>query len=505
MSSAGARLVVGGVLFVTLSCGGDDIVNPTTGTLVITTATTGSGTDPDGYTIILDGAGRGPIPASGSATLDDVRTGTHQVQLTGIAANCQLQGQGTLVITVAAGDTATAAFALVCGVSTGLEHRIGIRGRGELYDRATGATFVPRGNNYVVLAQQVAPGGDLITYHSTFNPGLYDPARIDQVLAAMQADGYNVVRSWINHCCSSAAVGNPAGGLSDAYIVNVVDFLRRAKAHGLYTILTVDDVPAVGGYTDILYSGCCELFNGWNLHYLSAGGVLANQNFWHDFVQALRQHGAPTETILAYELRNELTYESDLPPLSLDTGQVATANGRSYDLADPASRQQMMDDNMVYWSDQMVATIRALDPDALVAVGFFQPQAPNPTRIGDPRVTRPFPAIAQSTVDIIDLHAYPGLELTLPQYVENYAMAGFTRQAIIMGEFGAIRRTYGSTGEAAQALKAWQIASCRYGFAGWLTWTWDLESPPDFWSATSMDSAIDRSLAPAQRADPCAS
>lgn len=504
IGSAGGRLLQASIAIAILSCGGSDVVSPT-GSLVITAATTGSEPDLDGYTITLDGVDRKPLLVSGSATLDDVAPGSHLVGLTGIATNCHVEGQNPRAISVTPGGTATVAFAVVCGVPTGLEHRIGIRGQGELYDRATGAAFVPRGNNYVVLAQQVAPGGDLILYHSTFNPGLYDTAHIDQILATMQADGYNVVRSWINHCCASGAVGNPAGGLSDAYILNVIDFLRRAKAHGMYTILTVDDVPAVGGYTDILYTGCCEHFDGWNMHYLSAGGVQANRQFWHDFVQALRQHQAPIDAILAYELRNELTYQSDLPPLTLHTGQVTTANGHVYDLADSASRQQMMDDNMVYWSDQMVATIRALDPAALVALGFFQPQAPNPTRIGDPRVTRPFPAIAQSTVDIVDLHAYPGLELTLSQYVENFGMAGFTRQALIMGEFGAIRRVYGTTREAAQALTGWQVASCAYGFAGWLTWTWDLESPPEYWSATSADSAVDHSLAPAKRANPCAS
>src|SRR3989442_146114 len=312
--------------------------------------------------------------------------------------------------------------------------------------------FAPRGNNYVRLATQVVPGGQTVVYHSTFNPGLYDPARVEAALTTMQADRYNVVRVWINHCCATGAVGDPGGGISATYVANVVDFVSRARARGIYTILTVDDVPKVGGYTDTLLTSCCAFFNGENMHYLSPAGLKANRAFWHDFVEALLQRRAAVDGILAYELRNELSYASNLPPLSLSVGHIAP---------------------------------------------------PNPTRIGEPRVTRPYPAIAQSTTDVVDLHAYPGLGLTMPQYAENYALAGFTRQPMILGEFGAPRSVYGTTGDAANAVTSWQIASCGYGFGGWLAWTWDLEDPPDYWSATSGDSAVNKNLAPVRRGDPC--
>lgn len=378
-----------------------------------------------------------------------------------------------------------------------------VGGVGELYDRVTGSKFLPRGNNYVRLAPQQTPDGNTVVYHSTFNPGLYDTTRIEAALSRMEAEGYNVARAWINHCCATGAVGALAGGISAAYVANVVDFLRRARTHRIYAILTADDVPKVGGYTDTLYTSCCTLFNGDNLHYLSPGGLKANRLFWHDFVQALIVQGAPLDAILAYELRNEFTYESNLPPLSFASGLVTTVNGLTYDMADSVARQQMMDDNMVYWTNQLVATIRGLDPAALVAVGFFQPQQPNPTRVGDPRVTRPYPAITQSSLDVVDLHAYPGLELTMAQYVANFAMAGLLQKPVLLGEFGAPTAVYGTTQQAAGALKNWQIESCPYGFGGWLTWTWDTEEASGYWTATSGDSAADHSLAPANRADPC--
>jgi hypothetical protein len=69
-----------------------------------------------------------------------------------------------------------------------VEHRIGVRdvsGFGEFYDRITGASFVPRGNNYIRLAQPVPPLG----VHNTFNVETYDEAAADAALRRMAADG----------------------------------------------------------------------------------------------------------------------------------------------------------------------------------------------------------------------------------------------------------------------------------------------------------------------------
>src|SRR5262249_5072861 len=97
------------------------------------------------------------------------------------------------------------------------EHRIGVRvvnGVGEFYDRVTGAKFVPRGNNYIRLGPQTTLDGQHIITHSTFSPGIYDPARATQALQRMHADGYNIVRAWL----SVYAIGDPSSGLSSAYL-----------------------------------------------------------------------------------------------------------------------------------------------------------------------------------------------------------------------------------------------------------------------------------------------
>ncbi len=387
-------------------------------------------------------------------------------------------------------------------------HRIGVRtvgGRGEFYDRSTNAVFVPRGANYVRLATQVGWTGNIFDYHSTFNVTLYDGASADAVLARMSSDGFTVVRVFLNGCCEANSLGNPAGGLSAPYLANVADFLTRAKSHGIGVLITTDDIPMVGGYENVLYQSCCDTFNADNMNVLTAQGLTAHAMMWRDLITGLQAQHAPLDAIFAYELRSELSFDITYPPLSLVTGTVTTGNGQAYDMSSSLSKQAMMDDNMVYWSSHLRDTIVALDPGALVTVGFFEPQSPNPSRAGDVRVTRPYPAIAQSTIDFVDLHPYAGVQLTIDQYAENFGEDAFPSKPVIMGEFGAPTLSFGTASSAAQALVAWQTGSCPHHFAGWVMWTWNTEEQPGgtFWAMTSADSVIEKSLSPVHRPDPC--
>jgi hypothetical protein len=411
-----------------------------------------------------------------------------------------------MAVTVSAVSRADPTKSASAVVTVLAAHRIGVRevsGIGEFFDRKTGNAFIPRGNNYIRLASQQNTSGQTIFYHSTFNVGLYDATRSEAAFSQMQANGYNVVRVFINGCCVGG-VGDPAGGISSAYVANFVDFLTRARAHNIFVVTTDDSVPDFGGYADLMNAYCCSTFAGYNVHYLTDGGVDAIKLFSHDFAQALIAQKAPLDAILAYELRNELYFDSDLPPLSLASGTVTTANGQTYDMADSAAKQGMMDDNLTYWTDQASTTIVNLDPSALVTVGFFWPQQPNPTRIGDPRVIEPYPGVANSKADFVDLHLYPGVDsLSLAQYVQNYGFSGYLSKPVMMGEFGAFKSLYATTAGAASALQAWEIGSCQYTFKGWLLWTWDTDEQAELWNALSGGAEINQSLAPAARPDPC--
>ena len=97
-----------------LACDGDDASGPT-GSLEVTSVTTGVDPDPDGYVVMLDGRGVQPIGPSASILIDDVTPGEHQVALSGLAENCQVQGDSQLTVTVTASQASTVAFSVACG------------------------------------------------------------------------------------------------------------------------------------------------------------------------------------------------------------------------------------------------------------------------------------------------------------------------------------------------------------------------------------------------------
>jgi hypothetical protein len=398
------------------------------------------------------------------------------------AYRCRPRGSGTLTAT-----------------GPPVEHRIGVRvanGVGELYDRATGQRFLARGNNYIRLTPRAGS-----VDHSTFDPGGYEAARAEAAFAGMQSDGYNTVRVFL----SANTLGDPAtGGLSGPYLTNFVDFLRRAKAHGLYVVVTTDWLPFGTRYDQLMNTAPRNLVDDVNIAYLTEEGVEANVRFWRDFAAALVARGAPLDALLAYELRNELFFLADKPPFSLSSGQLRAPNGTTYNLASADEKRRLLEDGLVFWIDRMRAAIRSVDPTALVTIGFFWPQEPNPARIGDTRLIYTRAAIERSTADFVDLHVYPGLELNFRQFMENYGVPGPTAKPLVLGEFGAFRFAYPSVEEAGTALQAVQAASCPYGFDGWLLWTWDTNEQGELWNALSSGGAIDRALAPATRPDPCA-
>jgi hypothetical protein len=105
-------LLVALALAAAAGCGDDNTTAPTTGTLEITTATTGQpGTD---YSVIVDGASPRAIAANATLTITDVETGTHLVQLT-LPDNCSLQGDNPETVQVTAGATTPVPFVLTCG------------------------------------------------------------------------------------------------------------------------------------------------------------------------------------------------------------------------------------------------------------------------------------------------------------------------------------------------------------------------------------------------------
>jgi hypothetical protein len=77
------------------------------GSLEVTTTVTNN-FDPDGFQVLVGGASQGTVDVNGSATFDDVPAGVQQVELTGIAPNCEVDGDNPAEVTIPIGGTATA-------------------------------------------------------------------------------------------------------------------------------------------------------------------------------------------------------------------------------------------------------------------------------------------------------------------------------------------------------------------------------------------------------------
>jgi preprotein translocase subunit Sec61beta len=505
-----------------------DIANPSIVTVTVSTPAPGGGTSGSmNFTINADPVVSVSPPAvtvaaGGQQQFQAIVTKTQNTAVTwevnnipgGSATLGTISNTGLYTAPVAATNVTISAVSqadirqsALASLSVLAPHSIGVRPTAtiaEFFDRGTGNLFVPRGNNYIRLASQLHADGTTRVDHSTFTVGLYDQNRAENALATMQVNEYNVVRVFLEGCCQNT-IGDPAGGLSSAYMANVVDFLQRAHAHGIFLLITTSWLPAFGGYGP----NCPEYpqFNDVNLFKLCPEAVPDSVKFWRDFVQGLINKSAPMDAIFAYELDNEYYYSASAAPLTWASGTITTANGTTYDMASQTSRQRMMDDGLIYFTDQMRGAILDLDPTALVTVGFFVPQGPNPTRIGDFRVIEVYPAMANSSADFVDLHAYPiPNDLTLDQIVQNFAFVGTGTQQqkpIIMGEFGGFLSEYATASDAAAGLKGWQVQSCTYNFKGWLLWTWDTDEQPELWNALSQGGVINQSLSPASRPNPC--
>jgi Tol biopolymer transport system component len=90
------------------------------GAIRVSVATSGGPTDPDGYVATLDGAEPGiPLGANGSVSFTGLTAGSHTVALTGVAANCGVDGGPSREVTVTAGATSDIGFVVTCAQPKG--------------------------------------------------------------------------------------------------------------------------------------------------------------------------------------------------------------------------------------------------------------------------------------------------------------------------------------------------------------------------------------------------
>ena len=88
---------------------------PTTGTVRVVAQTGGLGLDLDGYTVQLDQASPQSLSANGTIHFTDVAPGPHEVQIAGVAENCDL-APADLAMTVVVGQTTVVDLSLQCHI-----------------------------------------------------------------------------------------------------------------------------------------------------------------------------------------------------------------------------------------------------------------------------------------------------------------------------------------------------------------------------------------------------
>jgi probable HAF family extracellular repeat protein len=102
-----------------LACQGDDLIEPSAGTLEITTSTAGAEPDADGYTVQLDSEPAQSIAVAATVQNNNVAPGTHTVHLADLAPNCTVAAGNQRAVTVTAGETTTVTFEVTCNTTTG--------------------------------------------------------------------------------------------------------------------------------------------------------------------------------------------------------------------------------------------------------------------------------------------------------------------------------------------------------------------------------------------------
>lgn len=86
-----------------------------TGDLRVEAETGGTNLDPDGYEVRVDGGSPRSLEPNGSVTYEDLPSGDHEVELSGVAANCAVEGENPRTVRVpTGGDRVTTTFSVEC-------------------------------------------------------------------------------------------------------------------------------------------------------------------------------------------------------------------------------------------------------------------------------------------------------------------------------------------------------------------------------------------------------
>ena len=113
------RAHIGTVMAIAMALGACDNATESAdnGTLNVMAATSGAFPDADGYLVTLAARQEAALAANAEWSVDELTPGSYTLQLTGIAANCTVEGDNPRSIVVETGRLATITFAVACTAS----------------------------------------------------------------------------------------------------------------------------------------------------------------------------------------------------------------------------------------------------------------------------------------------------------------------------------------------------------------------------------------------------
>jgi Tol biopolymer transport system component len=233
ISQLSLRFLITGLILALVSCGGDDVVAPGTGSIDIAVTTSGPEPDQDGYTLSIDEGAEVNIGVNATHRRDGLQPGSHSVRLGGMATNCAVQGDNPHAVSVTAGASATIDFAVSCSPTGG-----GAVGALEITTTTTGSPPDPDGYTVAVdngAAQPIAvnatlrvpglsPGAHQVTLAGIAANCRLDggnPRAITVAAGATAAEGFSLTCSAGQPSASKIAFTSwPAGAKRGIYVVN---------------------------------------------------------------------------------------------------------------------------------------------------------------------------------------------------------------------------------------------------------------------------------------------
>jgi len=113
-----------------------------------------------------------------------------------------------------------------------------------------------------------------------------------------------------------------------------------------------------------------------NVLVLTKEGIDARVEHITSFLSYIKdEEPALLPTLLGLQCQNEAYLRANAWPFTERTGTFEAANGKTYDLSKTDQRQALMDEGYRHYHKRIVAAVKNIDPEMLVAEGVFVPAA----------------------------------------------------------------------------------------------------------------------------------